>query len=451
VGAFGHEGSKVGRVLVIYYSCSVVCGVGTWVESLSQELALRGWDVTVGLAWGRHFHDPRRIEACRPALKTCWMDGRTGTEEGRIQAIERTLRRLRPDVVILTCLDSAFEAVRRLRYGGTKVRLLATNHGNFAHQAASLLEQVDVVDLAVCVGRLSFEAMSSGAGAFPPERIRHLPNAVPLPFRAREAHDLSFRVGYAGRLDDEARKRASDLGPFFGALARLSTTAELWIAGDGPQEDALRAMAAPYSGRVRCFGRLTRTQLYQDFYPCLDVLVSFSSSEGWGLSIAEAMAHGVVPVSSAFSGIHLEGLVREGANGLVFPVGEPARAAELVAALFCDPVRLNRLARQAAVDIQEKYSPARFGEAWSRALTDCLALPELPPSPRPASLSRRSRCGLRESQWERIRRLLRRRVPHASAGEEWPHYRCRDAALTERLAREMAAIESRRASSNPSA
>ncbi len=446
-----NEGSAVGRALIIYYSSSVVCGVGTWVESLAQGLDERGWEVTVGLAWGRHFHDPRRIGACRPSLRTCWIDGRTGTEEGRVQAIERTIRRVRPDVVVLTCLDSAFEAVRRLRYGGTKVRLLATNHGNFAHQAASLLERIDVVDMAVCVGRLSFEVMSSGAGAFPPERIRHIPNAVPPPLRAREVHVSPFRVGYAGRLDDEACKRASDLGPFFDALARLSTTAELWIAGDGPQAGAVRAMAAPFAGRVCCFGRLSRTQLYQDFYPCLDVLVSFSSSEGWGLSIAEAMAHGVVPVSSAFSGIHLEGLVREGVNGLVFPVGQPARAAELAAGLFCDPVRLDVLARQAAADIQENYSPARFGNAWSRTLTDCLALPALPLVSQPVSLSRRSRFGLREPQLERIRRLLRRRVPHASAGEEWPHYRCGDAALTERLAREMAVIENRGASSSPSA
>jgi glycosyltransferase involved in cell wall biosynthesis len=428
-------------VLVLYYSCSAVCGVGTWVECLSNELERRDWRVVVGLAWGRRFHDPRRVERQRPSLKTVWMDGRTGTEEGRVQAVERTIRSVRPDVVVLACLDSTFEAVRRLRREGMRFRFVATNHGNCPEQAASLMGQRDVVDMTVCVGKLSAEVMSIGGAGYALDRIRHISNPVPLPTAVPEAHRSPFRVGYAGRLDGEERKRVSDIGPFFEELSNRCPSAELWIAGNGPQEMEVRSMAGRFPGRVSCLGGLTRAELYERFYPLLDAYVNFSSNEGWGLSIAEAMAHGVVPVSSAFMGIRTEGLVHDGGNGLVFPVGDTNRAAVLVSDIFADPSRRSALSRRAAQDIREKYSPARFGDEWSRALAHCIDLPDLPPSSEPGSLMCRSRWGGREASLERIRRFLRRRVPHASAGEEWPHYRCKDRSLAERLAFEMKAIE----------
>ena len=432
---------KRGSALVIYYSSSAVCGVGTWVEALAQELEARDWSVVVGLAWGRRFHDPLRVERKRPSLKTIWMDGRTGTEEGRIQAVARTIRRVRPDVVILTCLDSAFEAVRRLRRNGAAFHLIATNHGNLPRQAACLMGQQDVVDMAVCVGQLSCLAMTGGENGFPPSRIRHVGNPVPLPDAVRVPHSPPFRVGYAGRLDGELRKRVDDLEPFFRELLVRWPCAELWIAGDGMEEHKVRAMGDRFRGRVTCFGGMTRAELYKRFYPQLDALINCSASEGWGLSIAEAMAHGVVPVSAAFDGVYTEGLIREGINGLLFPVGDTAAAARTVAALFADPPRLARLGAQAAHDVRTRYSPARFGDQWCEVLRDCLALPPLPPVARPASLSCRSRFGIPEPQWERIRRLLRRRVPHASTGEEWPHYRCANTELINEVAGKMKAIE----------
>lgn len=428
-------------VLVLYQSSSVVCGVGSWVESLSQELTGRGYDVTVGLTWGRCYHDPRQIERARPRLKTVWMDGRTGSEEGRIQAIARTVRRLRPDVVILTCLQTAFEAVRRLRYDGVDVRLMATNHGNFPGHAASLIEQQDVVDMSVCVARLSAEAMSAEVSESLRTRIRHIPNPVPLPLAGAGQPAHVFRVGYAGRLDGEGRKRARDLEPFVHELARRAPDVELWIAGDGPQLDAVKEFCAPFGDRIRCLGGLSRTALYERFYPALDVFVTFAASEGWPLALAEAMAHGVVPVTSAFTGIWREGLIRHDVNGMIFPVGEPCTAARVIADLTRDPSRVARLKRAAAAAIRDHHTLNHFGEAFAGAIEDVLALPALARPARPVSLGCRGRMGLAAPQWETVRRLLRRRVPHGSAGEEWPQYQCADRPLIDRIERRMACLE----------
>jgi len=418
------------RVLVLYQSASTACGIGTWVEILSQALQLQGWDVTVALAWGNHFHNPANIEAFRPGLTTIRMDGRSGTAEGRVEGIERSIRRIRPEVVILTVLDSGFEAVRRLRYEGLDFRFIVVNHGNLSMQAAAMLEHKDIIDMAVCVSQLSFDAMKSIGFGFESVRLRHIPNAVHIPAKIRQRKGV-FRVGYAGRLDCD--KRAEDIEPFFRAVHALRPEIEFWIAGRGKQGANLERLAFEFPNQVRYFGELDRSQLGNEFYPGLDVLVHFSPSEAWGYSIAEAMAQGVVPVTSAFRGIYSDGLVIDGENAIVFPVGQTQQAADSVATLFSDPPRLGRYSKAAKQHVQKHFSLEYFAQEWHSVLGDCLRLPVLERPERPVSLDRKGKFGLPVSIWELLRRLFRIRINHASPGEEWPHFKC----VNSQLIREM--------------
>ena len=127
-------------VMILYSSHTKVCGVAAWIEMLHAELSYAGWDVTVGVTQGRTYHQPRNFEEGRSWISTARMDGRTGTEEGRVQAIMRAVRRTAPDVLVVTCLDSAFEAIRRLRRCGSTFRTVAVNHGTIPGQAACLIE-----------------------------------------------------------------------------------------------------------------------------------------------------------------------------------------------------------------------------------------------------------------------------------------------------------------------
>ncbi|EAU54521.1 glycosyltransferase family 4 protein [Mariprofundus ferrooxydans] len=418
-------------VLVLYPSSIAACGIGTWVDALSLGLQQQGWDVTVGLAWGAQFHDPARVEAFRPALKTIRMDARTGTEEGRIQSIERAVSTVAPDVVIVNVLDSAFEAVRRLRYRGHAFRLIAVNHGNLPGQAACLLQNRDVIDLAVCVSKLSYRAMAAQSDGFIPERLKHIANAVAVPAQHVRSPVDPFRVGYAGRLDGD--KRGEDILPFFTALHQRCPEAQMWVAGKGESGDELTELAGNFPEHFRYFGELSATQLEQDFYPALSVLVHFSPSEAWGYSIAEAMSHGVVPVTSAFRGVDTDGLVIEGSNALIFPVGDITRAADMVAGLYQDRERLGRMAAAAATHIAGSFSLPVFGRSWSDALDGCMQMPALPLPARPVSLDAKGPAGVPRPLWERCRRVLNRRIAHASAGEEWPHFKCNDSRLIQSM------------------
>ncbi|MFQ6540000.1 MULTISPECIES: glycosyltransferase family 4 protein [Aphanothece] len=415
------------NALVLYPSASTACGIGTWVEALSGSLGERGWAVRVGLAWGRRYHVPSRVEAFRPGLRTLRMDARSGTEEARIQAIARTIERVRPDVVVLTVLDSAFEAVRRLRHAGTSVRLVAVNHGNLPEQAACLQANAHVIDTVVCVSRLSHTAMRSVPGAFPAARLLHVPNAVATAPSAPRRGRGPLVVGYAGRLASE--KRAEDIAPFFRELHRLVPEARLWVAGAGDVAPAIAALASEFPAHVRYLGELNAAALRTEFFPRVDVLTHFSAAEAWGYSIAEAMSHGAVPVTSDFLGRSIDGLALDQINALVFPVGDRRRAAEHVQRLAAEPALLSCLSEAAAAHIRQSFSMEAFGRHWARALEGCLSLPPLPQPVRPRSLDARGPLGLRRPWWEPVRRTLGRQVAHGSPGEEWPHFSCRDTAL----------------------
>jgi len=427
------------KLLILYAPVFANCGIGTSIEALYREMEKRGWDVTIGLAWGEIFHNPRNFERFHPGLKTTWMDARTGSEEGRVQAIIRTIKKVKPSIVFHTYLNSAFEAARRLRAKGFPFQFVVANRGSMPEQAACLIENRDAIDYVTCVNRLSYLTMLSFKDAFPSDRIHYIPNGVPPPVAPPQRLEQGpKRVGYAGRLTKD--KRFQDIFPFFRSLSDLNASIELWVAGDGSLAEEIKKLSNEFPGRVKYFGSLSRDELYRNFYPAIDVLIHFSPTEGWSLSIGEAMINGVVPVVSTFSGIYTEALLRPNHNALFFPIGDTDAAAKLVEALLRDPQCLTKLSNQAKELILHEFSLDQFGERWSKRLTSFLSKTSKAALPRKkvALLNREMRL---EPYKEMLRRLLRRRFLHRYAGEEWPPLTCRNRELLEQVRMRMHAIE----------
>ncbi len=413
-----------------------MCGIGTWLETLIPRLEKLGWDVTVGLAWGNRFHDPARIERLRPGMKFVRIDGRSGTEQGRVNGIRKAISATNASIVVLNCLNSGFEAIRQFRVSGLQVRLVAVNHGNIPVQAACLLRQKSLVDLCVCIGRKSLNVMIQPPHGYEVDRICHIANSVSIPHKTGLKRGSKFRMGFAARLDEGSLsrgKRINDLVCFAETFDFEFHNCELWIAGGGTAAAMVHRIAEARRGSVKYVGEKTTSELNQEFYTQLDVLLNFSTDEAFGLSIAEAMAHGVVPITSRFVGLESEGLVLEGRNALVFPVGDVISAIEHVIALQQNPDLLSVLSQNARQHIAESFSPEQSAFIWDRELKRVCTLPELPVVSKAPDGLQLGRFGLPERFWETLRRWTRRRVPHQSAGEEWPHYRCDDPVLIEHV------------------
>jgi glycosyltransferase involved in cell wall biosynthesis len=283
----------------------------------------------------------------------------------------------------------------------------------------------DSVDLCVSSGELIAAAaihychmeadrvVSVGGGVHPPK----------LPLQQRPI-EVPIRLLYAGRLDGE-QKRMFDLPPLLDKLEALGIAFSMDIAGIGPAEAELRSRLAARvrDGSVRFLGWMQRDALYERIYPKAHCFLHFAAWEGMTIAPREAMAHGVVPVITQFSGLRAEGQFRDGENALTYPVGDTDAAAYCIRRLVQEPQLFERLSAAAQASQGGRYSFQGSMDAWSEAFERCLEQPvkmgSLPRIPTRTS-GRLARLGLPIGAQDFMRALLGRRQQHSSPGSEWP-------------------------------
>lgn len=116
---------------------------------------------------------------------------------------------------------------------------------------------------------------------------------------------------------------------------------ELTLVGDGPEAGRLRELAtqSDIGDRVRFTGALPFVEL-QKLYGRAHVMIMPGVQEGWPKTIAEAWAHGAIPVA-AEAGI-VPWILREG-SGVLFPPN-PEGLAQVLANLMDSPERMRSMA-----------------------------------------------------------------------------------------------------------
>lgn len=142
------------------------------------------------------------------------------------------------------------------------------------------------------------------------------------------------------------------LDVFLRALARLPQCVA-WIAGDGPLEADLKALAAELgvAGRVRFLGwRSDRGALLN----AADICVLPSRWEPFGTVMLEAWAAGTPLVAAASQGP--SALIEDGDNGLIVPVDDPAALAAAIGRLMGDPVLKAHLIDRGRADYQRGFT-----------------------------------------------------------------------------------------------
>ncbi|BBK31062.1 glycosyltransferase involved in cell wall biosynthesis [Stella humosa] len=192
-------------------------------------------------------------------------------------------------------------------------------------------------------------------GGWPPERAHYLPNFVddrPAdPVRRTDlgtADDAPVLLA-AGRLH---RNKAFDV--LLAALARLPR-ATLWLAGEGPERDALTRQAADLgvAARVRFLG-------WRDDVAALcgaaDIFVCPSRHEPLGNVVLEAWARGLPMVAASSQGP--AGLIEDGRTGLLVPIDDAEALAAAIDRVLEDPALARDLARAGRAQHDAHFSEA---------------------------------------------------------------------------------------------
>jgi glycosyltransferase involved in cell wall biosynthesis len=139
--------------------------------------------------------------------------------------------------------------------------------------------------------------------------------------------------------------------------------ATLTIAGSGPEEGALRALADELGiAEATSFrGRLDRNEM-AELYRSASVVINPSRVDNMPNSVLEAMASGAVVVSTDVGGVPF--VVRDGVTGLLVPAGDAAAMAAMVLRALGDPQLAGRLRDAALADIQQ-YTWGRVRQKWA--------------------------------------------------------------------------------------
>jgi hypothetical protein len=418
----------VPRLLIISRSHNPLGGADRIIADLCRELPARGWDTVLGLTRGARFDNPDAYRQVHQNLPTVEIDGTFGTRACRLKALQSTIRHVAPDVVLSMRVFDAYETVARMKASAPAKapRLMVGVRAFEAPYIHDVRQWSGNIDFCVTSGQLVAAACCQ-LGHMEANRVESVPGGVAGPLSAVEPrHAMNpVQLLYAGRLE-QSQKRVLDLVAFVQELVNRNVVFKLDICGAGPEEARLRECLSTEAakGIVSFHGWVSQRELYERFYPRADCFVHFAAWEGVTISPREAMAHGVIPVISEFTGLRTEGQFIHEVNSLLFPVGCPQKAADSVVRLVADRALSHRLSLSAMLSQTGRYSHEGALDAWRDSLIRCKELPPkngfIPPVPENLD-GRLTRWGVPAQLQLKVRNLLRwPAVQHFEPGSEWP-------------------------------
>ncbi|MHB8256100.1 MAG: glycosyltransferase family 4 protein [Acidiferrobacterales bacterium] len=228
--------------------------------------------------------------------------------------------------------------------------LLCTSHGSDIHGLAgatfSALKRwvMKKADAMTVVSTALLDAASASGGDT--SKIHVIPMGIdaaalftPDPAVQRDSGTLLF----VGRL--VASKGVAVLIRALTAVAQRYPGVKLQIVGSGPEEHRLKELARRCGvlDNVQFLGAMTNVRLPQ-LYRKATLFISPSLSEGFGLTLAEALACECPVIATDIPGIR--NLVIDGITGTTVPENDPEKLAEKILALLGDPNLRRQLAER---------------------------------------------------------------------------------------------------------
>lgn len=348
--------------------------VVTLNQEVYAELLGMGWDVicVVPSTWKDAYRPqgfrPRALEALEGRVR--FLPVAFGGEPQRhfyLASPTRVIRELRPDASFVEQEPFSVPALQwgsALGRAGVPFGLQADENLDRPFPWPAYAIRRTLLPRAACIaarspraGRLMRQWGATG-------RIEVVPHTVPRWTEVARGGDLTFTVGFAGRLVPE--KGLDDLVE---AVGRLDGPVRLLLIGDGPMRQDLEARTLPH-GEVEVRTGLVGPSM-REAYGEIDVLVLPSrTTETWaeqfGRVLVEALLCGR-PVVGSDSG-EIPWVIGTTGGGLVFPEGEPGALAEHLMRLQRSPAERGELARRGREAAIREFSVEAAGRALDALL-----------------------------------------------------------------------------------
>ncbi|MFG6447015.1 glycosyltransferase [Roseateles sp. BYS180W] len=197
------------------------------------------------------------------------------------------------------------------------------------------------------------------------KRVVYIPNFSDVP------DQVSGKPGqyilYFGRLSFEK-------GVHTAIAAAAAAGVELVIAGTGPDDSKLKALAQELKAPVRFVGYQSGAALHQLVDDCRAVVLPSEWYENAPMTVLESFARGKTVIGATMGGI--TEMINEGENGWLFESGNAAALAQAYAQVMGESdSRLLEMGMGGRQLVQEKFSRSRYVEEMSRLYDGLLAAP----------------------------------------------------------------------------
>ncbi|HXC04905.1 MAG TPA: glycosyltransferase [Bacteroidia bacterium] len=195
------------------------------------------------------------------------------------------------------------------------------------------------------------------------ERVLCIPNFTFIPPPFTKTRHAELKIIYVGR--DTPEKRVYLFGTIARKLHEYGIQAQCMLAGPGA--DALNP-----EDKLHCtlLGEVRNENVLRNLYAEADILLLLSTREGFPLVIMEAMAHGVVPVSTRVGGIS-EHVIPEKNGILLTPGSEETLIEECVTTLLRlhkDRIKLEEMSINCYAYASGHFDQAHFIQGYRKLL-----------------------------------------------------------------------------------
>ncbi|HMF57524.1 MAG TPA: glycosyltransferase family 4 protein [Pyrinomonadaceae bacterium] len=222
---------------------------------------------------------------------------------------------------------------------------------------------------------------------FPPDRIRHVANGIDVEKfeRAGQAIDREairlglpsharFLIGIIGELREH--KGQEDFLRAAHLIASQMEDVDFLIIGEDGAPD--KQYGAHLHRLVEEIGLERRVHFMgwrkdvPQLLHALDLFISSSRVEPFGLVMVEAMACGLAVVATATGGA--QEIIADGETGRLVPIGDVEALAKVASALLADSYERKRLGQQARTRARERFSLARMVTATEQIYREALEM-----------------------------------------------------------------------------
>jgi len=207
----------------------------------------------------------------------------------------------------------------------------------------------------------------------PREMVRLIPAGIRMPRQLPPMRGGTHTVPLVSSFGRLIRRK--DYLTFLNAVRlvvdKVGSQCSFVIAGEGPEESALRKQARDLSIDKQvtfCHGSASHEEVLRD----TDVYVQCSRSEGFGTMVLQAMAHGVPVVGTSTGGIL--SLIKDGETGFLFPVGDAEALAARIVTLLVDGELRMRLGQRARELALANYNLDDMMSATLGFFSDCVGV-----------------------------------------------------------------------------